>query len=50
MTAAAIGDERERFEAAGTDCVLTKPVSTAQLIEEIEKISSIRRFLPPAAE
>lgn len=27
MTAAAIGDERNRFEAAGTDFVLTKPVS-----------------------
>lgn len=50
MTAAAIGDERERFEAAGTDCVLTKPVSTAQLLEAIDKIAPERRFLPPAAE
>lgn len=36
MTAAAIGDERERFEAAGTDCVLTKPVSTAQLLAALD--------------
>lgn len=50
MTAAAIGDERERFEAAGTDCVLTKPVSTAQLLEAIEKIGVRRQILPPAAE
>lgn len=50
MTAAAIGDERERFEAAGTDCVLTKPVSTAQLLEAIEKIGVRRQALPPAAE
>lgn len=44
MTAAAIGDERERFEAAGTDQVLTKPVSTAQLLEAIENIGD---RLPP---
>ena len=44
MTAAAIGDERERFEAAGTDQVLTKPVSTAQLLEAIESIGD---RLPP---
>jgi len=50
MTAAAIGDEREKFEAAGTDCVLTKPVSTAQLLEAIEKIGIKRRAMPPAAE
>lgn len=50
MTAAAIGDERERFEAAGTDCVLTKPVSTAQLLEAIEEIGFRRQALPPAAE
>lgn len=39
MTAAAIGDERERFEQAGTDRVLTKPVSTAQLLEVLEGVS-----------
>ena len=38
MTAAAIGDERQRFEAAGTDRVLTKPVSTAQLLEVLADI------------
>ena len=36
MTAAAIGDDRERFEAAGTDCVLTKPVSVGQLMEVLD--------------
>lgn len=40
MTAAAIGDERERFEAAGTDRVLTKPISTAQLIEVLEGLAN----------
>ena len=50
MTAAAIGDERERFEAAGTDCVLTKPVSTAQLLDAIDRIGLRRKELPPAAE
>ncbi|MBU9699957.1 hybrid sensor histidine kinase/response regulator [Rhodobacteraceae bacterium HSP-20] len=36
MTAAAIGDDRQRFDAAGTDRVLTKPVSTAQLLEVLD--------------
>ena len=38
MTAAAIGDERTRFEQAGTDRVLTKPVSTNQLLELLEEL------------
>ena len=38
MTAAAIGDERTTFENAGTDFVLTKPVSTAQLIEALSRL------------
>jgi len=38
MTAAAIGDERTRFEQAGTDRVLTKPVSTNQLLEVLEQL------------
>jgi two-component system, sensor histidine kinase len=38
MTAAAIGDERTRFEQAGTDRVLTKPVSTNQLLEVLEEL------------
>lgn len=42
MTAAAIGDERSRFEAAGTDFVLTKPVSTAQLIEALSRVAGQR--------
>lgn len=38
MTAAAIGDERTKFEGAGTDFVLTKPVSNAQLAEVLWEI------------
>jgi two-component system, sensor histidine kinase len=38
MTAAAIGDERTTFENAGTDFVLTKPVSTAQLVEALGRL------------
>jgi len=38
MTAAAIGDERTRFEQAGTDRVLTKPVSTNQLLDVLEEL------------
>lgn len=38
MTAAAIGDERTRFEQAGTDRVLTKPVSTNQLLEVLDEL------------
>lgn len=38
MTAAAIGDERATFEQAGTDFVLTKPVSTAQLIDALARL------------
>lgn len=37
MTAAAVGDERNRFEAAGTDTVLTKPVSTTQLVDVLSR-------------
>ena len=48
MTAAAIGDERERFEAAGTDRVLTKPISTAQLIEVLEGLAGNGRSRPAA--
>lgn len=40
MTAAAIGDERTKFEHAGTDFVLTKPVSTSQLVEALARLSS----------
>jgi signal transduction histidine kinase len=40
MTAAAIGDERTTFEQAGTDFVLTKPVSTAQLMEALSRLSA----------
>ena len=39
MTAAAIGDERERFEAAGTDSVLTKPLSVAQIVEVLQMLA-----------
>lgn len=42
MTAAAIGDERTRFEQAGTDRVLTKPVSTGQLLDVLEELDRIR--------
>lgn len=42
MTAAAIGDERTRFEQAGTDRVLTKPVSTGQLLDVLEDLDRIR--------
>ena len=42
MTAAAIGDERTRFEQAGTDRVLTKPVSTGQLLDVLEELARIR--------
>jgi len=42
MTAAAIGDERTRFEQAGTDRVLTKPVSTGQLLDVLEELGRIR--------
>jgi signal transduction histidine kinase len=42
MTAAAIGDERTLFEQAGTDRVLTKPVSTNQLMEVLEEMERIR--------
>lgn len=49
MTAAAIGDERERFETAGTDLVLTKPVSMAQLIEVLEGLGR-NKGIQPAAE
>jgi CheY-like chemotaxis protein len=42
MTAAAIGDERTRFEQAGTDRVLTKPVSTGQLVDVLEELDRIR--------
>ncbi len=42
MTAAAIGDERTRFEQAGTDRVLTKPVSTGQLMDLLEELERIR--------
>lgn len=38
MTAAAIGDERTTFENAGTNFVLTKPVSTAQLVEALGRL------------
>jgi two-component system, sensor histidine kinase len=41
MTAAAIGDERSRFEVAGTDFVLTKPVSTAELIEALARVTPV---------
>lgn len=41
MTAAAIGDERARFELAGTDRVLTKPVSTGQLLDVLEELDRI---------
>ena len=41
MTAAAIGDERTTFENAGTDFVLTKPVSTAQLVEALSRLRAI---------
>lgn len=40
MTAAAIGAERTTFEEAGTDFVLTKPVSTAQLIEALARLTA----------
>ena len=42
MTAAAIGDERTRFEQAGTNRVLTKPVSTGQLLDVLEELDRIR--------
>lgn len=42
MTAAAIGDERTLFEQAGTDRVLTKPVSTGQLMDVLEEMERIR--------
>lgn len=42
MTAAAIGDERTRFEQAGTNRVLTKPVSTGQLLDVLEDLDHIR--------
>jgi two-component system, sensor histidine kinase len=42
MTAAAIGDERTRFEQAGTDRVLTKPVSTGQFLDVLEELDRIR--------
>lgn len=48
MTAAAIGDERTRFEEAGTDVVLTKPVSTRQLQEVLDRFAALPRT--PAAE
>lgn len=50
MTAAAIGDERERFEQAGTDRVLTKPVSTAQLLEVLEAVGPRGTTEPSAVE
>ncbi|PLL14237.1 hypothetical protein C0V75_01970 [Tabrizicola sp. TH137] len=43
MTAAAIGDERTRFEEAGTDLVLTKPVSTRQLLEVLDRLEARAR-------
>lgn len=43
MTAAAIGDERTRFEEAGTDLVLTKPVSTKQLLEVLDRLEARAR-------
>ena len=43
MTAAAIGDERTRFEEAGTDLVLTKPVSTRQLMEVLDQLEARAR-------
>lgn len=39
MTAAAIGDERVKFEGAGTDHVMTKPVSTAQLLDLLGRVA-----------
>ncbi|NBE06868.1 hybrid sensor histidine kinase/response regulator [Paragemmobacter ruber] len=42
MTAAAIGDERTLFEQAGTDRVLTKPVSTHQLMDVLDEMERIR--------
>lgn len=43
MTAAAIGDERTRFEEAGTDLVLTKPVSTRQLMDVLDQLEARAR-------
>lgn len=43
MTAAAIGEERTRFEQAGTDLVLTKPVSTRQLMEVLDQLEARAR-------
>lgn len=48
MTAAAIGDERTRFEEAGTDRVLTKPVSTGQFLDVLDELD--RQRDRPAAE
>ncbi|MEZ5756152.1 MAG: response regulator [Paracoccaceae bacterium] len=48
MTAAAIGDERTRFEEAGTDRVLTKPVSTGQFLDVLDELDRQRNR--PAAE
>lgn len=48
MTAAAIGDERTTFENAGTDFVLTKPVSTAQLVEALGRLRQPAGVTVPA--